>query len=560
MNTVMLVLTPLLPLLLAPWLRDTAQRRWLPLAALPALATALWLPTGSQLTLPWLLLGVHLHLDAAAQLLMLLSALIWLLAAISVAASAEQTRAQVRGQTPGRRGFMPSFLLAMAGNFIVLLAADAVTFYLGFALMGLSAYGMLVNPRSQRARRAARVYLTFTLLGEVALFAGIVLLVAATGSTLFSDLSGQTLPGAAVALLLLGFGIKVALPGLHLWLPLTYTLAPLTAVAVLSGPMMKAGLLGWIRFLPADAVGVAAWGDTLIVLGGLGVALGVLLGIVQREPRAVLAYSSVAKMGLMSAIFGVAISDAAHGTTIVAALLLLAAHHLLVKSSLFLGIGATARQAGQRWILLPFGLLALSLAGAPLMAGHAAKLAIGDALGGRLAVLLTLSAIGTALLMARFMFLLSRRVGVEAGRGNPVATGAPAKPWLTPVWLVWVPVASIAPFVPDQLGFDVAALQTLGIGLLLAALAWVATMRWPRLRLRPPARDGLQILASLAHRAWPTSLRVPKLHWPTTLTRLASAPQAQPAPAATTGVSLVGAGLRWLSVFLLLLLAVLSPL
>ncbi len=554
MNTVMLVLTPLLPLLLAPWLRDAAQRRWLPLAALPALATALWLPGGSQLTLPWLLLGVHLHLDAAAQLLMLFSALIWLLAAISVAASPEHT------QTPGRRGFMPSFLLAMAGNFIVLLAADAVTFYLGFALMGLSAYGMLVNPRSQRARRAARIYLAFTLLGEVALFAGIVLLVAATGSTLFSELAGQTLPGAAVALLLLGFGIKVALPGLHLWLPLTYTLAPLTAVAVLSGPMMKAGLLGWIRFLPADAAGVAAWGDTLIVLGGLGVAIGVLLGIVQREPRAVLAYSSVAKMGLMSAIFGIAISDAAHSTTIVAALLLLAAHHLLVKSSLFLGIAATVRHAGQRWILLPFGLLALSLAGAPLMAGHAAKLAVSDALGGRLAVLLTLSAIGTALLMARFMVLLSRQAGVEAGRGNPVATGAPAKPWLTPVWLLLVPVALIAPFPPNQLGFDVASLQTLGIGLVLAALVWAATMRWPRLRLRPPARDGLQILASIAHRAWPTSLQLPKLQWPTTITRLAAEPQAQATPEAAVGGSLVGAGLRWLSVFVLLLLAVLSPL
>ena len=352
MSQSLLVLAPLLPLLLAPLMPLAVARRWqwiLALAALPALLLALLAPVGSAVTLPWLLLGVHLELDAVGQLFLLFSSLIWLATGVYVAFG--------RGADADSGSFGVYFLLAMAGNLLLIVAADMMTFYAGFALMGLSAYGLVLR-RSQRARRAGRVYLAFTLAGELALFGAMLLLFGAGGSLLFSDLATGPLPAGAIVLLLLGFGIKVALPGLHPWLPLTYTAAPVAAVAVLSGPMMKAGLLGWLRFLPPGAPGADSWGPLLMVLGGLGMLLGVAVGLLQRDPRAVLAYSSIAKMGLISVLFGAALANPAHADALLAALLLFAMHHLLVKSTLFLGLGEWQRRGSRFWVLAG---LALSL-------------------------------------------------------------------------------------------------------------------------------------------------------------------------------------------------------
>ena len=155
---------------------------------------------------------------------------------------------------------------------------------------------------------------------------------------LFIDIQQQTIPDLAVALLLLGFGIKLALPGLHLWLPLTYTAAPLISVAVLSGPMMNAGLLGWIRFLPPGAENLQTWGGVLIWLGVGGVLLGSILALMQCRASAILAYSSIAKMGLVSSLFGYSLAHPEQADMVIAALVLFAMHHLLVKSALFIGL------------------------------------------------------------------------------------------------------------------------------------------------------------------------------------------------------------------------------
>ena len=56
----------------------------------------------------------------------------------------------------------------------------------------------------------------------------------------------------SLILILLGFGIKAGALPLHVWLPLAHPVAPVPASAVLSGVMIKAGLLGWLRFLPVN--------------------------------------------------------------------------------------------------------------------------------------------------------------------------------------------------------------------------------------------------------------------------------------------------------------------
>ena len=63
----------------------------------------------------------------------------------------------------------------MSGNLGLIVAQDVLSFYLFFALMSFSAYGLIVHKRDPEALRAGRVYIYLVVLGEVLLFAGLVL-------------------------------------------------------------------------------------------------------------------------------------------------------------------------------------------------------------------------------------------------------------------------------------------------------------------------------------------------------------------------------------------------
>ena len=84
---------------------------------------------------------------------------------------------------------------------------------------------------------------------------------------------------------------------LHVWLPLAHPAAPMPASAVLSGAIIKAGVIGLIRFLPFDGA-LPDWGAVLTAVGLLTAFYGVAVGITQANPKTVLAYSSVSQMGL----------------------------------------------------------------------------------------------------------------------------------------------------------------------------------------------------------------------------------------------------------------------
>jgi L-aminopeptidase/D-esterase-like protein len=113
-----------------------------------------------------------------------------------------------------------------------------------------------------------------------------------------------------ILLLLLGFGLKAGLVPLHVWLPLAHPAAPMPASAVLSGAIIKAGIIGLVRFLPFEA-GAPGWGIALGALGLFGAFYAVAFGVLQRNPKTILAYSSVSQMGVVMAAlgFGLAAGD-----------------------------------------------------------------------------------------------------------------------------------------------------------------------------------------------------------------------------------------------------------
>ncbi len=487
-QAVLLIAAPTLPLALTLLaasrgrLADLALRM-APWAALPALAAVAW-ADAVEVSVTWLMLGSHLGLDATGRAFLGFTAFLWLTAGI-------YARSYLT-HDPSARRFFVFFLLSMSGNLGLIVALDALTFFLFFTLMSLASYGLVVHERTPENLRAGRVYIVLAILGEVLVFAGIVLVVAASGYTF--PIAHREASSLAVGLLLVGFGIKAGALPVHVWLPLAHPAAPTPASAVLSGAMIKAGLLGWLRFLPLGVVELPGWGTTAVAVGLLGALYGVVAGLSQRDPKVVLAYSSVSQMGYLTMAVGLGLLAPALWPAVLATIVLYATHHALAKGTLFLGVGAAA---GPRWLVVPALVLpALALAGASLTSGASAKAALKGVFfavsmpGSEwLGALFTVATFGTALLMGRFLVVLSVRADTQHTIGG-MAWGA---------WLVTVlAVATAALWIPGaQLVTAPEALWPVLVGGMVSLLLWRYGPRleaWPRV-VRVPPGDILDPLA-----------------------------------------------------------------
>jgi formate hydrogenlyase subunit 3/multisubunit Na+/H+ antiporter MnhD subunit len=252
-----------------------------------------------------------------------------------------------------------------------------------------------------------------------------------------------------LAFIVLGFGVKIGLVPLHVWMPLTYTAAPIATAAVLSGAAVKAGVIGMIRFLPFDAP-LPSWGYIIAAIGFFSAFYGVAIGLTQRNPKTVLAYSSISQMGVIATVIGMGLATGMFAAPLLAAFYAL--HHMLVKGGLFLAIGLSERSGPRSfWLLmLPAALIALGLGGLPLTGGALAKLAAKPVLDSNItSVLSALSAVCSTLLMMHFLRRLS--LGAQGGDGTGYRTRL-AVPWLSiasaAIILPWVlyPVISGNPW------------------------------------------------------------------------------------------------------------------
>jgi len=470
-----------------------ARERMPPLLALapaPALVAALLAPDGATLVLPEPPFRMTLVLDVPGAMLLGVGALLWIVAG-------GYASAHLRGD-PNAGRFAEWWLLTLAGNLGVFLAADLVTFYLTFSVVSLAAYGLIVHDGTPNSRRAGIIYVALAVLGEAFLLMAFVFMAAATpdSSLLIRD-AVAALPASpwrdtALALLILGFGLKIGLVPLHVWMPLAYTAAPIPAAAVLSGAAVKAGVIGLIRFLPLGAV-MPEWGEALAAAGLFSAFYGVLVGITQENPKTVLAYSSVSQMGLLAAALGMGLAVGDTGATLGAGFS--AAYHVLVKGGLFLAIGVAATAGLRLWpVLIPAAVLALGLGGLPLTGGALAKLALKTQFGdGAVGTLATLSAAGSILLMLHFL----RRLIQTSPRASEAAPPAS----FTWPWLIMAFAAVMVPWMLYPTAESGALLEALAPGTLWAAL-WpvliggilaVGLWRWEHRLPRVPEGDVVMV-------------------------------------------------------------------
>ncbi len=433
------------------------------------------------------LLRVMLALDLPGAILLGVAALLWI-------GAGAYARTYLRGTPHGGR-FAEFWLMTLTGSLGVFMAADLGSFYVLFALVSLAAYGLVLHDGTPRARRASTIYLELAVAGEVFLLMAFVLLATATpGEDLLIGHVVAALPGspwraATMVLLIAGFGLKAGLVPLHVWLPIAHPAAPMPASAVLSGAIIKAGVIGLIRFMPLGAA-LSGWGAALATIGLVTAFYGVAIGITQANPKTVLAYSSVSQMGLVATVLGMGLAAGDGHSAIDAAYL--AAHHVLAKGALFLVVGVAASTGSRRlWtVLLPAAVLALGMGGLPLTGGALAKLAVKTSLGyGIVGTLASLSAAGTTLLMLHF---LQRLVPTAAEDRDAAAPAGLTLPWLgvaaAAIAVPWAlyPVAT-GGSLAEPLGL--AALWSSLWPVLLGAALFAGLRRWGRHLPRVPEGD-----------------------------------------------------------------------
>ncbi|TVQ55289.1 MAG: NADH-ubiquinone oxidoreductase, partial [Phycisphaerales bacterium] len=136
-------------------------RRFAPWVSVPPVAMAIFWPAEQFADASWFMFGGAFGLDASGQFLMLLTSVAWAIASFYAR--------RYTADDPKKDRFWLFFLLTMAGNLGLIGAFTIGSFYLFFALMTFSAFGLVVHDETTTAHFAARVYITMAILGEALL-------------------------------------------------------------------------------------------------------------------------------------------------------------------------------------------------------------------------------------------------------------------------------------------------------------------------------------------------------------------------------------------------------
>lgn len=289
-----------------------------------------------------------------------------------------------------------SFILLFMGSMLGLVVADSfLTLFVFWELTSITSFLLIGFDHGREAsRRAALQAMIVTGLGGLALLAGLLVTWNATGATSLSALlrTGDAMREsplylAALLLVLGGAFTKSAQFPFHFWLPNAME-APTPVSAYLhSATMVKAGVYLLMRLNPVFGDTVV-WETILPVFGGTTLIVGTVLGLRQTDLKLMLAYTTVASLGLLVMLTGYGTE-----TAIIGAVLYLVAHSMF-KGALFMVAGLIDHESGTRDIRALGGLrrampltfacavlAAASMGGLPLFLGFLAKEEIYAALG-----------------------------------------------------------------------------------------------------------------------------------------------------------------------------------
>lgn len=240
------------------------------------------------------------------------------------------------------------YLLYAVGMLGTVMATNLIQFYLFYELMLVPSWALINNYGYGDRERIGMMYFMWTHVGAVILLAGILSSFWITGSFEISALSGvvgNANAGLIAFAILIGFLTKMAVFGIHIWLPYAHGEAPTPISALLSPAMIGIGAYAAVRLVAIPMAPVfskfslvfSVWALVTLVYGGL-------MALAQDDIKRFLAYSSVSQMGYI--FLGLA-SAAAFGET---GAIFHYVSHGFGKGILFCAAGILISQTGTRSI------------------------------------------------------------------------------------------------------------------------------------------------------------------------------------------------------------------
>src|SRR6266481_2942244 len=388
-------------------------QRWLTgglsiLALLGAGAASIWLGTGST--------GVHSAFNGMIVLdqLRLSFTLIFVIVSILTVLIAA-VWIDIEKLPAGE--FHALLLFATCGMMLMAAAGDLVIVFLGLEILSIATYVMAGFRRTDvRSNESSLKYFILGSFASAFLLYGIALIYGATatdtlpGTTNIAAIAGRLnhslyppLLLAGLAMLLVGFGFKIATAPFHVWTPDVYEGAPTPVTAFMAAGPKAAGFASFIRVFifafpfvaVAGSVGGqihAAWLSALVVLAIITMTVGNVVAIAQNNVKRMLAYSSIAHAGyaLVGFIAAGAAADAEQRSAALAAVAFYLLTYALMNMGAFAVVTLIARSGDRRTevedyngigfispvLAFSLSLFLLSLLGMPLTAGFMGKLVV----------------------------------------------------------------------------------------------------------------------------------------------------------------------------------------
>lgn len=284
-------------------------------------------------------LDLYFHVDTMGKLFAVVVNVVWVLSGFYAFEYMKHEQEETR--------FFGFYVMVHGILHGLVFSGGMVTFYLFYELMTLLSVPMILHNRSRDAIKGGLKYLFYSLFGAYMVLFGLFFLNRFAESLAFlpsgtlnmdAVAGNEALMRVVVFSMIIGFSVKAGMFPLHAWLPTAHPVAPAPASAVMSGIIVKMGVLGMIRvvyyLVGADFIR-GTWVQTVwMSLALLTVFMGSMLAYREKVMKKRLAYSTVSQASYI--LFGLSLLQPQAMT----GALLHVVFHAVIKSCLFLSAGA----------------------------------------------------------------------------------------------------------------------------------------------------------------------------------------------------------------------------
>jgi len=293
-----------------------------------------------------------------------------------------------------RTAFFYAQVLILHGSVnAAFICSDFMSLYVALEVIGISTFLLIAYPRSDRSIWIGLRYLFVSNVSMLFYLIGTVLVYKANHS--FDFIGLRDAPPEAIALIFLGLFAKGGIFVSGLWLPLTHAESESPVSALMSGVVVKAGVLPLVRCaLLIEEI------EPIVRLFGVGTALlGVAYAVFEKDAKRMLAFHTISQLGFILAAPEV---GGFYALT-----------HGLVKSALFLLVGnlpsrnlkELQKQPIQTSLWIPLVMASFSISGFPLLSGFGAKVLTMKNILSWQEIGMNIAALGTAISFAKLIFL-----------------------------------------------------------------------------------------------------------------------------------------------------------